>query len=48
MERSVVVRGLHHYYFALRSVVIVWLSSSAEDHLAPMGRKRNEGGGVTE
>ena len=48
MGRPVVVRALHHYCFALRSVVLAWLISSAEDSLAPMGRKRNEGGGVTE
>lgn len=45
MGRPVVVHALHHYCFALRSVVLAWLISSAEDPLAPMGRKRNEGGG---
>ena len=48
MGRPVVVRALHHYCFALRSVVLAWLISSAEDPLAPMGMKRNEGGGVIE
>ena len=49
MGRPVVVRALHHYCFALRSVVLAWLISSAEDPLAPMGGgKRNEGGGMIE
>lgn len=48
MGRPVVVHALHHYCFVLRSVVLAWLISSAEDLLAPMGRKRNEGGGVME
>ena len=37
MGRPVVVHALHHYCFALRSVVLAWLISSAEDPLAPMG-----------